>query len=544
MKRLGHLLALMTVATLLLAACGGAGTAAPATSAPATSAPATQPPAATATTGAAPEATATTAAAPEATATTAATGGSEITVVLSSDPATLDPQISEDFNERVVTDSVYETLLWRDADMNIIPKLATEYTQVDDTTWQFKLRDGVKFHNGDPFNADAVVFSIQRIIDPETKSDQVSNVGTVTGAEKVDDLTVNIITSGPDPIMPARMTMVKIVDPAYVQADPAKFAEAPVGTGPYKFVKWDHGVEVVIEANADYWGDKPSIQTVHLRPIEEESTRLAALSAGEVDLVFGLLPEQMDQAPVGLHTPGLEFPMILLYNGEDSVIKDVRLRQAMNYAVDKEAIAEQIYGGFAVPADGQILTPGHFGYNPEVQAYPYDPEKAKQLIQESGYKGEEILLQSEAGRWLKDKELVEVVAGQLTEVGLNVKINISEFSNYLSILFDKEHRAPMIFVSHDNSLLDADRTLSAYYSCEGTAPSYCNPDVTKMINEARTEKDETKRLDLYHQIIQTAHDEGAHLYLLNTENTYGVSTRLDFTPRRDARLLFAEMSLK
>jgi peptide/nickel transport system substrate-binding protein len=278
MKRFAHLLAVIIVVTLLLTACGG----------PATTA------------------------APEAT--TAPAAKSEITVVIANDPATLDPQVSEDGNERAVNDSVYETLLTRDQDMNIIPNLATEYEQVDDTTWQFKLRQGVKFHNGEPFNADAVVFSVKRIIDPALQSDQASFFGTITGAEKVDDSTVNIITSGPDPILPARMYWMKMVEPKHAQGDPETFATTPIGTGPYKFVKWDRGVEVVIEANPDYWGGKPSIDIVHLRPIQEESTRLAALQAGEVDLVFGLLPEQIDQAPVAVHTPGLEFPMILLSN--------------------------------------------------------------------------------------------------------------------------------------------------------------------------------------------------------------------------------------
>jgi peptide/nickel transport system substrate-binding protein len=534
MKRISPLLALVVLLSLLMAACGPAAT----TAAPqATNAPEA--------TEAAPEATE---AAPEATdapeATSAPEAGGEITIVLAEDPATLDPQVSEDGNGRAVNENVYETLLGRDENMELVPVLATEYSQVDDTTWQFKLREGVTFHNGQPFNADAVVFSVERIIDPETASDLISNFETITGAEAVDETTVNIVTSGPDPILPARMTFLMIVEPSHVQADAEAFATTPIGTGPYKFVRWDRAVEVVIEANPDYWGEAPSIQTVHWRPILEESTRLAALQAGEVDLVFGLLPEQIDSAPVSVHRPGLEFPIILLHNGEDSVIADVRLRQAINYAVDKQGIADAIYGGFAVPADGQVLTEGHFGYNPDVEAYPYDPEMATQLIEESGYDGAEIRIESEVGRWLKDKELVEVVAGQLAEVGLNVRINISEFSNYLDILFDAENRAPMIFVSHDNSLLDADRTLSGYYSCNGTAPSYCNEEVSAKIVAARTETDVAAREALYHEIIQTAHDEAAHLYLVNFENIYGLSERLNFEPRLDARLLVSEMSLK
>jgi peptide/nickel transport system substrate-binding protein len=524
MKRTAKLLAFVVLATLLITACGGGATPT-ATQAPAN----TQPPAATT--------------APQATEPPPAEMSS-ITIVLAEDPATLDPQVSEDGNGRAVNENIYETLLTRDAGGELEPLLATGYTQVDDTTWEFTLREGVSFHNGAPFNAEAAAFSINRIIDPATASDQVSNFATIVSAEAASEYVVRITTNGPDPILPARMNMLMIIEPGHAQADPEAFATTPIGTGPYRFVSWDRGVDVTIEKNPDYWGEAGSIDVVHYRPILEESTRLAALQAAEVDLVFGLLPEQIDSAPVAVHRPGLEFPMILLHNGAGSVLESVELRQAINYAVDKEGIAEAIYGGFAVPADGQILTPGHFGYNPNVSAYPYDPTMAQDLIAQSGYDGAEIVLESEVGRWLKDKELVEVVAGQLAEVGLNVRINISEFSNYLDILFDAENRAPMIFVSHDNSLLDADRTLSGYYSCEGTAPSYCNPEVTAMINQARTETDVAAREALYHQIIQTSHDEASHLYLVNFENIYGMSERLNWEPRLDGRLLVSTMSLK
>jgi peptide/nickel transport system substrate-binding protein len=521
MKRFSQFLALIIVATLLITACGGpqATTEAPApTQAPqATSPPqATQPPPAEKT---------------------------EITVVIGEDPSTLDPQARDDGNERAVNDNVYETLLTRDQDMNIVPHLATEYTRLDDTTWQFKLRAGVTFHNGEPFNADAVVFSVKRIISPDLNSEQLSNVGTIVDAVKVDDLTVNIITDGPDPTLPARVYWLKIVEPKYVQADPDTFAKAPVGTGPYRFVKWERGVEVVVEANPDYWGGQPPIDVVHVRPIQEESTRLAALQSGEVDLVPNLLPEQIDQAPVAVHTPGLEFPIVIL-NNQEGPLQDVRIRQAINYAVDKEALAEAIYGGYAIVADGQVLTPGHFGYNPDVDAYPYDPDQARTLIQEAGYDGSVIVLESEQGRWLKDGELVEAIAGQLNEVGLNVKVNISEFGKYLDILFNRESRPQMIFVSHDNPFLDADRTFSNYYSCEGRGSSYCNQEVTRLINEGRTEIDVAKREAMYHQVVQITRDEAGFLFLVNFENIYGLSERLNWTPRLDGRVLFATMTLK
>lgn len=530
MRAVGRLLVLVTLLTLFLPACGGTSTPAPATAtevAAPTPVPATE------------------AAAPtQAPAPTEQAGAkSELTIVVTGDPTTLDPQVTGEGNERAVNDNIYETLLTTDPEMNLVPLLATGYEQVDPTTWQFKLREGVKFQNGEPFNADAVVFSIKRIIDPEFNSEMLSFFPTISDVVKVDDTTVNVITSDPDPILPSRLYWVRIVPPQYAQADPDKFANNPVGTGPYRFVKWEKAVRVTLEANPDYWGGAPSIDIVHIRLIQEGSTRQAALQAGEVDLITGLSPEHVEQVPVAVHTPGLEFPIIRL-NTKEGLLADVRIRQAINYAVDKEAIAEALFGGYAVVADGQMLTSDHFGYNPNVKAYPYDPEKAKELLKEADYNGEEIILVGTAGRWLKDKELIETVANQLNEVGLNVKVSINEWGKFLDALLAEENKPQMIFVSHDNPLMDADLTFASYYECGARLSSYCNEEVTKMIIEGRTEIDVAKREAIYHEVVQTVRDDAAFLFLVNFENIYGLSERVEWTPRRNDRLLYATMSLK
>lgn len=469
---------------------------------------------------------------------------SEITVVLTADPTTLDPQITGEANERRVNANVCETLLTLDQDMKLVPQLATDYEQLDDTTWQFKLRQGVKFHNGEEFNADTVVFSVKRIIDPELNSEMLSFFPSIVDAVKVDDYTVNIITSGPDPVLPKRLYWIRMVPPVYTQtADPETYANNPIGTGPYKFVSWEKGVAITLEANADYWGGAPSIDVVHLRPIQEESTRLAALQAGEVDLITGVLPEQVDQVPVVVHTPGLEFPLVR-FNNTEGVLVDVRIRQAINYAVDKEAIARDLFGGYAVVADGQILTPDHFGYNPNVEAYPYDPGKAEALLAEAGYDGAEIVLEGEAGRWLKDKELQEVIASQLNEVGLNVTLHINEWSNFIDLLLASEGKPQMIFVSNDNPLMDADLTFASYYECGARMGAYCNEEVTRLIQEGRVETDVAKREQMYQEAVQLARDDPAMLFLVNFENIYGLSERLEWTPSRNDQLLYANMSVK
>jgi peptide/nickel transport system substrate-binding protein len=468
----------------------------------------------------------------------------EIVIVIGGDPSTLDPQFADDGNERAVNDNIYETLIARDSKtMDLSPGLAESWEQVDDTTWRFALRKGVKFHNGEDWNAEAAAYSINRVINPDFASEQISYYATVTGAEVVDDYTIEVTTDGPDPTLPTRLYWMKMVPPKYAAEDADTFAKKPVGTGPYKFVEWMRDDHVTLEANTEYWGGAPSIKTVVIRPIAEEVTRLAALQAGEVDLVRGLIPEYAEQVPRAVAIPGLEFPWLRL-NALKGPTADVKVRLAINHAIDKEALAESLYLGYAVPAEGQLLTPGHFGFNPAVAAYPYDTAKAKELLEEAGYAGEEIELIGEAGRWLKDKELTEAVAGQLRDAGINVNIKIVEWSDWLDLLFAGADRAPDIqFSSHDNSLLDADRTLSAIYHSEGSQAAYKNEEVDKLVDEARTETDVAKREGLYHQAIQIAYDEAPVAPLVNLEDIYGLSERLQWEPRLDGKMLAYEMSL-
>jgi peptide/nickel transport system substrate-binding protein len=480
---------------------------------------------------------------PEATAPPAGPSGS-VVIVIGSDPSTLDPQFPDDGNARAVNDNIYEMLLVRDpVTAELGPSLATSWEQVDDTTWRFKLREGVTFHNGEPFNADAVVYSVERMIDPEFNSEIISFVETISGAEAVDDSTVDIFTSGPDPILLARMTWLNIVPPVYTEENAANFGNEPVGTGPYKFVEWVKGDHVKLEANADYWGGAPSIAEVTIRTIPEEATAASALQAGEVDLVRHLIPEYLDQVPKSASVHGIEFPWIRI-NTNVEPLNDVRVRQALNYAIDKEALRDALYSGYAAVAEGQILTPGHFGYNPDVKAYPYDPDKARQLLQEAGAEGATLEFVGEAGRWLKDKELVEALAAQLEAVGLNIDVNIAEWSQWLDLLFAGAQAAPDLqYSSHDNSLFDADRTLSVLFTSEGSQAAYANPEVDRLVTEARTETDTAAREDMYHQAVQMIYDDAACVFLLNLDDIYGMSQSLEWQPRIDGRILVKDMTL-
>jgi peptide/nickel transport system substrate-binding protein len=464
----------------------------------------------------------------------------DITIVIAGEPTTLDPQIRDDGNERAVSDNVYETLMARSPDGQLEPGLAaSEPTQIDETTWQFTLREGISFHNGEPFNAESVVASVERIIDPDFASEQVSFFSTISGAEAVDDLTVNILTSEPDPILPARMYWMKMV-PTAASAE-ADFAENPSGTGPYRFVEWVRGDHVTLEANPDYWGETGNVSTVTYRFVPEAGTRLSALIAGDADVITNLQPEDIGSAPKSASVTGLEHP-VLIINAMEGPTADVRVRQAMNLAVDKQAMADELFGGNATVDQCQILSESFFGYNPELEAYAYDPDQARTLISEAGAEGATVELIGTAGRWLKDREVVEVVGNFLTDVGLTPNVQIFEFDEYLNRLFG-DIRPPAIYVTSSNELLDADRQLSAYYHLDGIGASNDDAELAGWIDEARSETDVGARESLYHQAVQKACDEAYFLFMLNINDVYGMSERLQWQPRVDAKLLVREMTV-
>lgn len=470
-----------------------------------------------------------------------AAASAEITIILAGEPTTLDPQVRDDGNERAVSDNIYETLMSRTPDGELVPGLAAaEPTQVDDTTWQFTLRDGITFHNGESFNAESVVASINRIINPDFASEQVSFFSTIAGAEAVDDVTVNILTNVPDPILPARMYWMKMV-PAVASED-AAFAEAPSGTGPYRFVEWVRGDHVTLEANPDYWSDDVgNVGRVTYRFVAEAGTRLSALLAGDADVITNLQPEDVERAPQFASVTGLEHP-VLIINAMEGATSDVRVRQAMNLAVDKQAMADELFSGYATVDQCQILSPSFFGHNPDVEPYAYDPDQARALIAEAGAEGATVELIGTSGRWLKDREVVEVVGNFLTEVGLVPDVQIFEFDEYLNRLFG-DIRPAAIYVTSSNELLDADRQLSAYYHLDGIGASNDDAELAGWIDAARSETDIAAREGLYHQAVQKACDEAYFLFMLNINDIYGMSERLQWDPRVDAKILVKEMSV-
>jgi peptide/nickel transport system substrate-binding protein len=431
-------------------------------------------------------------------------------------------------------------LLARDSQGQLEPSLAESLpTQIDDTTWEVALRDGVSFTNGNALDAAVVVASFERLTGLGEESEQVGFFSSIIGIEAVDDMTVRFTTDGPDPILPAKLYWLKVIDASEVGEG---YDENPVGTGPYQFVSWERGSSVVLEANPGYWGDAPSIQQVTFRFIEESGTRLSGLLSGEFDLITNLSPDDAGVAPKSESVVGLEHPIMIL-STIDGPTSDVKLRQAMNYAIDKQALADSLYGGGAAVDQCQILSSTVFGFNPALGPYDYDPDKARELIAEIGAEGAVIDVVGESGRWLKDRELIEAVANYWTEVGLAPDVQIFEFGEYLNRLFDRETRAAAIFVSSSNDILDPSRQLGTYYSPEGIGSSNQDADMLAWVSDAGVETDTAARESLYHEATARACDDAYFAFLLNIEDSYGTSERLVWSPRVDAKLLVSEMSV-
>ena len=465
-----------------------------------------------------------------------------LVIAISTEPSTLDGQAVIDRNARVANGSIFESLLDRDARAAIVPSLAESYAPFDDTTWRFTLRRGVTFHNGEPFNAEAAAFSVNRILDKESKTQRSSYLENIAGARVVDEYTVDVTTVGINAVLPVQMTQLSMVPPkAAAERD---FGQKPVGTGPYKFVSWDRGREIKLAANEDYWGTKPTIKEAIVRIIPDPQTQISALQVGEVDLVLDLFPEQAPLAPRALSIPSTDFSYIA-FNTYKQEMANPQVRIAMNMAVDKETLAKAIYLGNAKVMDAQHLSPGMLGYNSNVKPYAYDPARARQMIQDAGATGISLTLHAPIGRYLKAEETVEYIAAQLKEVGVQAKVELMEWNAYRDagrIEGTRPGAFDLKYGWNSNEWFDASRIVS-HITCKGTSSKLCDPRIDDLMDGAIKTLDQRARDQMYQQAWATLNQNPHAIYLLQQNFVYGVSTRLDWQPRLDDEYRLSDMKL-
>lgn len=355
---------------------------------------------------------------------------SSIAVAIEAPPHSMDPHGSRTTSNLSIMANLFDGLMQRKGASGILnPALAVQHEHPDPLTWVFYLRKGIKFHNGTPFNAIDVKFSLERLSDPRF-SDFTPLVKDIASTEIIDDYTVVIKTKQPVPWFINGCHQLFIMDKESTEArDPADVMAKPIGTGAYKLDEWVKGSYVRLVANENYWEGAPQIKSVEIRPVKESSTRFDALVSGQVDIATGVPVALFDKI---LKNPKLEVVsrparqsiFLALANKPGTPMADVRVRGAMYMAINEDEIIEKIMRGHAAPA-AQVPDPSTIGYNPDLRRLPYNPEMAKQLLKEAGYeKGFEITLSGPRDLYAHDDEIIEEVAGYLNKVGIRAKTQV------------------------------------------------------------------------------------------------------------------------
>jgi peptide/nickel transport system substrate-binding protein len=466
----------------------------------------------------------------------------------------IDPQLHVGTVAEAQLRHMYEPLVAFERDLTTIsPALATAWERIDDLTMQFQLREGVSYHNGEPFNAEAVRYSVLRPLSDETPGDSRSTYTIITDVEVIDDMTVNVKTSAPDPALLARMTgfHMTMVAPEWAAQGPEVVAAEAVGTGPYKFVSWSPNEDLVMEANEEYWGGAPSIKKVRLTTINESATRVAALRSGEVHLAKDMPPEEIES----INSSGRSRAVRAVSNRvpfyyftvDQQPYDDPKVRQAINYAANVDGVIQAILVGNGERIS-TVLGKWVFGYDPTLEPYPHDPEKAKALLAEAGYPdGIDVKIWFRQGRYPKDKEVAEAMCQEMGAAGIRCTPELREAA-VLDELAQAKETIGMTFASWGNWFFDADNTFVPLFGCEQAAafndyrrPYGCNQEFEDLIQAARVELDVQKRLDLYAQAQRFMYDDGAALFMYQLVDIFGLDNWVKWEPRHDEMMWAHEM---
>lgn len=473
----------------------------------------------------------------------------ELVVCQGAEVAAADPARHHSIPDTNYGLAVFDTLYLNDERAIPQPRLAVSHKIVNDATWEFKLRRGVTFHNGTPFTAKDVKFTIERMIDPQTKTFFLPFISTIKEVKIIDDFTIHILTKGPDPLLLKRLSFSLFICPAdlFKEKGAEAFFQHPVGTGPFKFVSWTRNDRMVLDANEAYWDGPPKVKRLIFRPVPEVATRLAELQTGNADIITSippfLVPQVKDSANANVQSiPGGRVMFLYINCLTEGPLKDKRVRQALNYAIDKKSIIENILKGSGVQM-AVNLSPLHLGYDPTLKPYPYDPAKAKKLLAEAGHtSGLKLVFNTPSGRYILDKEVSQAIAGMLNAVGIQTEMKVHEWGTYTQILTGKKLQ-DIGFIGWALVLADADSTFFPYFTPESVFSYYSTPALKDKILKARTLLDEKKRLEIYKEIQKEIFEEAPLVYLYQQIDHYGVAKRVSgFQARGDELILLHKVS--
>jgi peptide/nickel transport system substrate-binding protein len=459
-----------------------------------------------------------------------------VTMGMPVEPGTMDPHMHVNRWTLDVHNQCFDQLVHRDPKAKMIPGLATAWKQRDERTWRFELRKGVKFHGGEPFDAESVKYSYDRIMDPNVKSPMASSLRLVEKVSVVDPQTLEIVTKAPAPVLPAYLSLyTNIASKAWMTSKGPEVAVRTInGTGAFKLVEWRKGDHIKLARNDGYWGGRPAVRSATIRPIPDANSRILALQKGEADIIQDVPPALADEITKNAElrvsaVPSIRVHFIVL-RPDVKPLDDPRVRQALNYAVNKEAITKQLLRGYGQPLT-QILTPAMFGYAADVPGFPYNPDKAKALLREAGVpKG----FSTEISGPQLNSDVIEAVAGNLREVGVEANIRVEEQKvNYESLM--KRKATPLHYLSWGNwNLFDADGTVPFLYLADSQWSYYTPSSRFVELNRlASTTMDGKKRAEAYHELMKICQAEAPLLLLYQQFDINAANRKTTFETRYD-----------
>ena len=459
----------------------------------------------------------------------------ELVILQGADVTTLDPHLSTFGTDVNASFAIFDNLTFRNEDQSAIrPMLATEW-KVQDRRWELKLRPNVRFHDGDAFTSEDVKFSIERTYDPNARTSVANVFSTIERIETPDPLTVAFITRKPDALLPARLAFYggQIMPRAYFnRVGPEGFRQRPVGTGPFRFSSWAKDDRLVLDRFDGHWGGAPTFERVLFRPRPEAARRVAALLAGDADLVTNVPADQIEAIDRGgrARVDGALFNglHVLAVNSKVPPLDNSLVKQALSLAIDRDAIIRTIHRGQGVVPNG-LIAQGDFGFDATLPPLEYNQERAKQRLQAAGYRGEPIVLETTQGYLSGDRQMAEIVDEMWRKVGINSRLELIEISARA------EKTRAMTFKGlwwsdPASTVQDPDGMMYRLLGPGGSQGSWSHQEWERLGEEARFSLDQDLRLRNYRQMNEIALEHLPWIPVVQPRRLYGISDAIDFRP--------------
>ncbi|SFC59155.1 peptide/nickel transport system substrate-binding protein [Nocardioides terrae] len=478
--------------------------------------------------------------------------GDTVRIVLPEEPPSLEPCDSSNTGDGVVERSnITEPLTELDlATGELHPLLATEWKKTTPTTYTYTLRSGVKFSDGSAFDAEDAAFSIDRTVNNTELGCFVA--GYVFGDEKVqvkavDATTLTVSTAEPDPILPLRLSFVEMVPSEMSTTEKVR---EPIGTGPYEIKKWDAGQKLTLAANPKYWGDQPAYKTATYVWRSEGSVRAAMVKEGEADLATQIGPDD------GAGDLEVQFPddqtAALRIQGYIPPLNDMRVRQAINYAIDREGLVKSLFNSDTTIAE-QLIPEGITGFNDSLKPWPTDVAKAKQLIAEAKADGvptsTPIRLVGRSAQFPKIEEIIQVIQKELTEIGLNVKIEMVDTKGSTELQqrpFPKNPGPYLLMIQHGNQAGDAAFSVDQYMLSNGFQSAFGTPELDAMIKSAEKQEGDARQAAFEKVFAYEPTHVGQFAYIAHMTGMMAIASGVDYKPNvnTENEMHLAEMTPK